>query len=187
MQTTSHFVWIELKSELFSNLYINLYNYLKDNNIEDIISFQNILSLHITLYYFDNILPLEQENKIKKYIKNIFCNFDIFTNNFKYFEKNNNKKILYFYWKTTVSLKEIRNSFHDSFNMENVVDNKLEFIPHITFLRILNPDLFELHRKKIEIIINNELLKLNKINISNKNIYLYKVNSNFPWQIQIKL
>jgi len=187
MITTSYFVWAELKSELFSNLYIKIHEYLKKNNIENIISFQNILSLHITFYYFENWINLKSQKNIKNFINNINLDFDIFIDSFKYFWSNKEKRIWYFYWKSEVDLLWIRNNFHNHFKMINVDDNNLEFIPHITFLRILDSTIYENYKIDIENIISWELTKIKEKNIFTHKIFLYKVNSSFPWQIQIKI
>ncbi len=33
MQTTSHFIGIELKTNLFSDIFVKVYNYLKENQV----------------------------------------------------------------------------------------------------------------------------------------------------------
>jgi lipopolysaccharide biosynthesis glycosyltransferase len=71
MQTTSHFVGIELNPELFSDLFVNLYSYLKKNSIENILTFQNILSIHITLYYLEANLSKTEKQKIQEKIDNL--------------------------------------------------------------------------------------------------------------------
>lgn len=61
MQTTSHFVWIELKLELFSDLYVRVFWYLKElNNIWEI----NISSNNIYLYKINSKFKEELQIKI---------------------------------------------------------------------------------------------------------------------------
>jgi hypothetical protein len=48
-------------------------------------------------------------------------------------------------------------------------------------------NIYEKHRENIEKIINEELIKLQNLNIWTWKIYLYRVSSEFDWEIQIKL
>jgi hypothetical protein len=79
METTSHFVGIELNPEYFSDLFVNLYQYLKKNNVTEILTFQNLLSLHITLYYFEADLNKTDIEKIKAKIEEIGEDFSVNT------------------------------------------------------------------------------------------------------------
>lgn len=186
MQTTSHFVWIWIRSELFSDLYVKLYKYLKDNWLENILTFQNILSLHITLYYFPKDLENLEELEIKNLINSIDNDLNIKESWFRYFERNNEKIIWYIYWNSPIDLKKIFLEFHKIFNKIEVFENNLDFVPHITFFRIKDSEKYELNKGNIEKIINEELINMKNINLFNWKINLYKVSSNFPWEIQIK-
>lgn len=186
MISTSHFVWIELKSEVFSDLYREVWIYLKENDIEDIISFQNILSIHITLYYFEKDLC---ENDIKA-IKNTSSSFvlnDISISGYTYFYRNEKEYLCYLWSQTVDNLENIRNIFHERYQRNDIEENTFSFIPHITFFKIQDFEVFTLHKDNIENIITSELEKIWNQNISSQNIYLYKVNSKFKEEIQIKI
>jgi len=188
METTSHFIWIELKSELFSDLFVGLYKYLKINKIEDIVSFQNSLSMHITLYYLEKELSDNDKNNIKLEIKKIDLSQEIFINWFDYFFRWKwNKYILYFNSKSNLNLKLFNENFHKVFNRNFIEDNKFIFIPHITFFKIKKLELFEKHRENIEKIINIELEKIKNFNLSNSKAFLYAVNSEYKEEIQVKI
>jgi len=188
MQTTSHFIWIELKQEIFVNLFVKIYEYLKKNNIENIVNFQNPLSLHITLYYLEKDLQNETKNEIKEYIKKFDINKKIELSWFNYFFRGEwNRFVLYLETKTDLQLKNYRDDLHNKYKRDFVEDNNFEFSPHITFLRIQNSETFEKHRENIENIINKELENLKNIDINSKNINLYAVNSKFKEEIQIKI
>lgn len=194
MKTTSHFIWIELKSELFSDIFVRVYNYIKENNIENSILFQNPLSPHITLYYLEKDIDLKTKEEIKEYIKSFEINDYIKLNWFNYFFRWEwNRFVLYFTSKTNLPLKNYRDNLHDKYNRDYVKDNRdyvkdnsFTFSPHITFLRIQDSKLFENHRENIENIINDELQKISELDINTRNIFLYAVNSNFKEEIQIK-
>lgn len=186
MQTTSHFVLIELKSEIFSDLYKNIFDYLKQNNIENILSFQNILSVHITLYYFEKNLNINSISKINKIIKIIKLD-DIFINWFKYFYRDNKEFLLYIDSFSKKDLKNYRDLFHKNFKRDFIIDNTFEFIPHITFFKIIDIYKFQAHKQNIENIILSFLENIKNKNITTKNIFIYKVNSSFKEEIQIKI
>lgn len=70
METTSHFIWIEIKSEIISNIFVETYKYLKKNNIENSILFQNPISSHITLYYLEKDINKNIKINIKNWWRN---------------------------------------------------------------------------------------------------------------------
>lgn len=188
MKYTSHFVWIDLKSELFSSFFIQIYKYTQKHKIEDIILFQNPLSPHITLYYLEEKLNDNTKNDIKKDIKEIYINSSINISWFNYFHKWDwNKFVLYFTSQTHLPLKKYRDELHLKYNRDYVEDNSFSFSPHITFLKILNSKSFEKHRVNIERIIHDEIKKIKNLDINKNKISLYGVNSEFKEEIQIKL
>ena len=188
MKITSHFIWIELKAELFSNIFVKVYKYTKENNIEDSLLFQNPLSLHITLCYLEKDIEDNTKSDIKEYIKGFDINDSIKLSWFNYFFRWEwNRFILYFISKTDLPLEEYRNNLHNKYNKDYLKDNSFVFSPHITFLRIQDSKVFEKHREKIESIINKELQKVSDLDCNTKGIFLYAVNSQFKGEIQIKL
>ena len=186
MKKTSHFIWIELKSQLFVNVYNKIYEYIKINNIENIVTLQNILSIHITLYYLEKNLNKTDKIIIKKDISKLDLEKDIYVSWFDYFLRKWNKLVLYFTPKTDLDFKCIRDKFHNKFNRNKVYDNSFDFLPHITFLKINNSDIFEKHITNIENILKKEIYKLTDENINSNKAYLYSVNSKFKEEIQIQ-
>ena len=188
MKTTSHFIWIELKLELFSNIFVEIYKYTKENNIENSLLFQNPLSPHITLYYLEKDIEEITKEEIKGYIKKFDINDKITLSWFNYFFRWEwNRFVLYFTSKTNLPLENYRNDLHKKYNRDYIEDNSFAFSPHITFLRIQDNNTFEKHRKNIENIINEELQKISNFDLNTKKIFLYAVNSQFKEEIQIKL
>lgn len=187
MKTTSHFIWIELKSNLFSDIFIEVYKYIKENNIEDSLLFQNPLSPHITLYYLEKNIEDTTINEIKDFIKDFNIDDNITLSWFNYFFRWEwNRFVLYFTSKTDLPLEDYRNNLHNKYNRDYVEDNSFAFSSHITFLRIKDSKVFEIHRENIENIINEELQKVGDLDLNTKNIFLYAVNSKFKEEIQIK-
>lgn len=188
MQKTSHFIWIEINSYLLSDIFIKVYNYLKINSITEIISFQNPLSTHITLYYLDEKIDGVEISNIKNIIKDFDIKSDIFINWFEYFKNWNwDNFLLYLKTKSKIDFKFFRDNLHKKYQKSEIYENNLEFIPHISIFKINNFEIFKIHQKEIEKIINEEINKIYDKNINSKKIYLYAANSNFTSEIQIKL
>jgi len=185
MKTTSYFIWISLKPEIFSDIFVDVYNYIKTNNIENIVSFQNILSVHITLYYLEQNIDSNIKTEIKNYIKKMDIASLIKLDGFNYFYRWKNRFILYFEVNTKLDLKKYRDNLHKKFARNDVEDNSLKFVPHISFLKIKDVKLFEEHRENIEQIIKFWIEKIKNQNINTHKINLYAVNSNFKEEIQI--
>ncbi len=187
MQTTSHFIWIELRAELFSDIFVKVYDYTRENNIINSFSFQNPLSTHITLYYLEKTINLETKKEIKDYIKTFDIDNMIRLDWFNYFLNWNwNRFVLYFTTKTDLFLEDYRDKLHMKYNRSNIKDNNFKFFPHITFLKIKDFKKFEEHRKNIENIISEEIKKINNLDLNTKKIFIYSVNSKFKEEIQIK-
>lgn len=188
MQTTSHFIWIELKSKLLSDIFLKVYKYFRKNNVESFFTFQNPLSCHITLYYLEKNISEKTKKEIKNLIKNFSVDKEIFISWFNYFLKKNWEKfVLYFTIKSDLHLENYRNILHKKYNKTEIIDNHFPYLAHATFFKIENNEIFEKHRKNIEKIIESEFLKICKLNVNSWKIFLYAVNSEFKEEIQIKV
>ncbi|MDD3302878.1 MAG: 2'-5' RNA ligase family protein [Candidatus Gracilibacteria bacterium] len=188
MKTTSHFIGVELNSYILSNIFIKIYQYIKDNCIESCVSFQNPLSPHITLYYLDKDIHLDIKNQIKDFILSFAISNEIKLIGFDYFYKGEGKRyILYLNIYSKNPFKDYRNILHDKFKMDYVIDNSYDFSPHITILKINNPDIFENHRLNIESILKEEINKIKEFDVNLGKISLYAVNSKFKEEIQIRI
>ena len=188
MQKTSHFIWIELKSELLSDIFLKVYKYFRKNNVESFFTFQNPLSCHITLYYLEKNISEKAKKEIKNLIKNFSVDKEIFISWFNYFLKKNWEKfVLYFTIKSDLPLENYRNILHKKYNKTEIIDNHFPYLAHATFFKIENNEIFEKHRKNIEKIIESELLKVCKLNVNSWKIFLYAVNSEFKEEIKIKV
>lgn len=188
MQTTSHFIWVDLNSYILSNIFIKIYEYIKGNHIESYISFQNPLSPHITLYYLEKDIDLDTKNQIKDFISSFDLSNEIKLIWFDYFYAGEwNRFVLYLKSESKNPFKNYRNILHNEFKRDYVLDNRYDFSPHITILKINNPEIFEKHRLNIESILNEEIIKINNFDLNLKKISLYAVNSKFKEEIQVKI
>lgn len=188
MQTTSHFIWVDLNSYILSNIFIKIYEYIKDNHIENYVSFQNPLSPHITLYYLEKDIELDTKNQIKDFISSFDLSNEIKLTWFDYFYKWEwNRFVLYLKSESKNPFKDYRNILHDKLKREYVIDNSYDFSPHITILKIDNSEIFESHRLNIENILSEEINKIKELDINLRKISLYAVNSKFKQEIQVKI
>ena len=188
MKTTSHFIWIDIKSELLSDLFSEVYLYLKQHNVESILSFQNPLSIHITLYYLEKDISKNTKKEIVDFIKDFEISESIFISWFDYFTRwKDSKYLLYLIPKNKSDLKYFRDKIDAIYDRKYILDNSYDFISHISFFKILNPGLFEKHREDIEKIIKKEIKKLENIDVNSREVFLYAVNSDFKEEIQLKI
>ena len=179
MKITSYFVWIKLNPSILVDLFVDIFSYLKENSLENIIEFQNPLSCHITLYYFSNKI---NENLLKDDIQSLFFDDEIKITWCKYFYREEKEFICYLFPKENENFYKLNKFFSDKFQEKKVFENSLDFVPHITLFKIKDYWRFLEHKKNIESIINNK-----KLIFKDNEIKLYAVNSNFVPEIQVEL
>lgn len=114
MIKTSQFIWLKLKVEYFTNIFIEIKKLLWDKE-KEILEFQNPLSLHITVYY----LPWKTTEIEEKEIKDIIEKFSqqkikISMKKLEYFWK----KIAYISYDNFENLEKIQKSdFIENFHL----------------------------------------------------------------------
>lgn len=188
MKTTSHFIWIDVKQELFSDIFISIQEYIDINKLDDCIALQDFEYYHITLYYLEKKLNENIISNVKDYINTFDIKKPITVTWYNYFNNSDwENNILYFSIKSEINLVKLRNQLHKKYNRDYIIDNWFSFVEHITFLRILDFKIFEKHRKNIQNVITEKLKNINLLDINTKNIYLYAVNSDTKIEKQIKI
>lgn len=185
MKITSHFIGIEINPKLLSDIFVEVYKYLKEKNILDSVSLQNPLSPHITVYYLKK--DILNKDQIKNDISEFDMSKDIYLTGINYFFKEEARHLLYFEVVTEMALKEYRDVLHEKYILQSIEDSDFDFSPHITLLKILNSEKFEEHREGIENIIHQEIKKMEGVDISLRKISLYAVNSLYKEEIQIRI
>lgn len=146
---------IDLCSELNS--------YVQAHHISDTIVVQNSNSIHFTLYYLPSIIEDLQRNNISNYLnttstRDVSCCID----SISYFMKDSHKSILYLSLLINPDLV-IQNEFLREYFPNQIFENKLSFIPHITILRIFDPSIFSLHQNAIIKIINQHIFQIKQL------------------------
>lgn len=186
MKPTSHFLGISLKSKLYEKLFIELQEYFKKNKIDDSIEMQNILSLHITLYYFGpniNRIKTDLTKSLSILRKN---KPTVHPEAQSYFSQNGKNTVCYLVPSNIKILEKLNKKINCKYNLDKIVENTYPFTPHITVFRIINHKRFNAHKKNVDHIVNKFLSKNKKGNTFN-GFYLYEVNSKFKPEIQTRI
>ena len=185
MLVTSHFVAVSLKSSLLVDLFVELQTYLEKNAALSCIRFQNLLSLHISLYYLPGKLSTSLFSEICKSVDYLrSCpKLDINIGGLSYFKCNENDVLCYLKIAESGLLDCINDDFRGRFP-NGVEDNQFTFVPHVSFFEIIDSAVFISHKTKIEEIIYKHLMVISKFNAF-IDYNLYAVNSNYSPQIQV--
>lgn len=187
MHTTSHFVGLKIKSSSLADIFIKIQNTL--GNSKNSFLFQNILSAHITLFYFPDSISEDEKRKIAQIIKNLdISEIKPWIRWFEYFWDLSNPKLCYLQAQEDIILERFHHIFRKEFPQYlNITDNAYTiYTPHITLFHITNPAHFQEKRDLIEAILSEEIEKLKNIEIF-ESIELFQVNSQFQPEIQIIL
>ncbi len=91
MKVTSYFVGVKLDPVKLVDLFVNIQEFLRSKDAESCIEFQNILSIHVTLYYFKNDLSDDELKKVRAKLDKVRNNsghIRISLNGLKYFQSN---------------------------------------------------------------------------------------------------
>lgn len=179
METTSHFLGINLNNKLFAGLFKSLQKYLKENNIEDAISLQNLSSLHITIYYFGENLDDATLSNLKNDLLTLNKKenlFPIFIDEVNFFMQEGQNRLCYLYPSKDRKIVEINSILKPKY-LNKIVDNNYpKYIPHITIFKIKNFDLYQKHQENILAIIKHYLKGIRRDNAF-KSFNLFSVNS----------
>lgn len=71
MQITSYFIGLAIRPEYVSDIFVKIYDYIRQHSIESICSFQNPLSPHITLYYVDKDIDMRMKKDIQSTVQSL--------------------------------------------------------------------------------------------------------------------
>jgi len=188
LKRTSHFIGFKLDSEAFVDIYLPLQQFLNEHNLGKCIELQNILSLHITLYYFQSDLSAKDLTNIENFISSLRKErqkYTISIKGFEYFRKED-KEILLYLRPENDSLSLLRKDLTLQFQRDAIVDNQYAFIPHITLFKIINSDIYQKNRDQFEKIIKQYIEEINLHEIPVE-INFFAVYSQGSPEIQIPL
>jgi 2'-5' RNA ligase len=189
MQISSYFVGVLLDSSQFVDLFVKLQRYIEKRNLQNCLQLHNILSLHISIYYFEEKLDKKTLAVIMKDLSGISSQYrqlKISVSEIKYFENNLGKRLCYLDCSPKYELKNINKYFAVRYKRNKILANQFSYIPHVSLFNILDPKKYNNYRKQIDQIIKEELKLINQANIF-KSFNIFKVNSFFHPEIQIPL
>lgn len=186
MQTTSHFVGLKLDSSKFVDLFIRLQKYINEHELQDSIVLQNILSLHITLYYLDSHLDEYERLRLLQDIAKISSNGlpDISKLKIDYFGEPDKERVCYLGCESNDTLTTINEYFTKQYQYSQIPENKLAFVPHVSLFRIQDSTAYSPHKIEVDKLINKTIIALGYSSLV-EGLHLFQVNSIYRPEIQI--
>ena len=186
MRTTSHFVGIAVDSAQFADLFVELQKYFIGHDISHAIELQNILSLHVTLYYLPAILHQTGKTEILKDLFELSSSkeFTISSLQGKYFGEPGKGRVGYIGCESNETFNTINLFFAEKYKHTGISENALAFVPHISLFRILDSEAFAPHKAEVDVIIDASIPSINVDTVLG-GLRLFQVNSDFRPEIQI--
>lgn len=188
MQTTSHFIGISLDSSRFIDLFVDLQKYFRSHNLEDTIEFQNILSLHITLYYLESSLAEDERTQLLQDASDISSDGALGISGLKgsYFGEPGKERVCYLGCAENEKFKEMNQFFAEKYGYSQISENQLAFVPHISLFRIHKPEAYALHKAEIDTLISKAVQAIDHDSLI-KGVRLFQVSSLFHPEVQIAI
>jgi 2'-5' RNA ligase len=188
MQTTSHFIGIALDSSHFTDLFVDLQKYFRSQDLEGAIEFQNILSLHITLYYLEASIEEEEKAQILKDISDMSSGKALSISGLRgsYFGEPGKERVCYLSCAPNKKFEELNQLFAKKYDRSQIPENQLTFVPHVSLFRINNPDAYAPHKEEVDKLISKTIQTIGQDSFS-QGVYLFRVSSLFHPEIQIAI
>jgi 2'-5' RNA ligase len=188
MQTTSHFIGVSLDSKYFVNTFIALQRYFKEHDLEKAVEFQNVLSLHITLYYLDKELTGSEKEQLQADIASLRTSKEFVLTGLKasYFGEPGKERVCYVGCAENEVLRDINKYFAEKYKFDQIPENQLSFVSHISLFRITDSGAFASHRAAVDEIINATIESIETDELVT-GLHLFQVSSLFHPEIQIAL
>lgn len=183
MRPTSHFIGISLDASKFVDLFVALQKYCSEHDLFQAVELQNPLSTHITLHYLPTtLLNNEQVQIIQDTAEQILPTVTHLQ--IGYFGEPANERICYLACAPDQSLDNAHQFFATRYPHDDVPDNQLTFVPHISLFRISNPQTYAAHRRAIDKLVTLEISQITTCDLVT-GIHLYQVSSRFHPEIQL--
>ena len=188
MQTTSRFIGVSLDSRHFVNTFIALQHYFKEHDLEKAVEFQNVLSLHITLYYLDKELTDSEKEQLQGDITSLRASKKFALSGLKtsYFGEPGQERVCYVGCAENEVLKDTNKYFAEKYKFDQIPENQLSFVSHISLFRIVDSEAFASHRTAVDEIINANIESIETDELVT-GLHLFQVSSLFHPEIQIAI
>lgn len=184
MLPTSHFIGVSLDSTVFENLFYELSHYIEEHQLAgSSIELQRSDTLHITLYYLPSDLSGSDMIHYREYLNSVQQDIEFRVSELAYFSRGDSPYILYILPSNIEYFQSQNTALASIFAHGDIEDNQYVYVPHMTILRILDHDVFAIHRASIENMIRRsiELLSRESLRYS---IDLYRVDSLMQPELQ---
>jgi 2'-5' RNA ligase len=188
MQTTSHFIGIALDSSKFTDLFVDLQKYFRSHDLEGAVEFQNILSLHITLYYLEASLTEDEKSQLLQGASDISSDRALSISELKgsYFGEPGKERVCYIGCAENEKFKEINQFFAKKYGYAQIPENQLAFVPHISLFRIHNPEAYTPHKAEIDTLVSKAVQTIAQSSLIQA-VHLFQVSSLFCPEVQIAI
>lgn len=188
MQTTSHFTGISLDGKYFANIFIALQQYFKEHGLEKVVEFQNVLSLHITLYYLDKGLTESEKEQLQADMVSLRTSkkFALTGLRASYFGEPGEERVCYIGSTENEVLSDTNKYFAEKYKFDHIPENRLSFVPHISLFRITNSEAFVSHKNAVDEIINANIESIETDEFVT-GLHLFQVSSLFRPEIQLTI
>jgi 2'-5' RNA ligase len=189
MQVTSHFIGISVDSGSFADVFINMQKYFEDHDLQHAVELQNILSLHITLYYLGSSISEAEKTQILNDISEVSSQHGILTiSQLKshYFGDPGKEQVCYLGGPQNKTLEAMNKFFAKKYNHSQIPENQLAFVPHISIFRINNAQAYAPHKAEVDALLHKNMQSIDHHSLL-KNVRLFQVCSLFHPEIQIPL
>jgi 2'-5' RNA ligase len=173
---TSHFIGVSLDSSLFASLFDKLSWYIHEYHLEESIELQRCESIHITLYYLPSSLSDSDTMHSHDFLNSIAKDIEFWISDIGYFSREGSLYILYLLPSNIEYFQSQNMDLASMFAHGDIEDNQYLYTPHMTILRILDPDIFLIHRASIENMIRRSIELLSR-ELLRYSIDLYRVDS----------
>ena len=186
MQTTSHFIGVSLNSKYFVDTFIALQQYFKEHDLEKAVELQNVLSLHITLYYLGKKLTGSEKEQLRADIVSLWTikKFVLAGLKADYFGEPGKERVCYVGCTENEVLKDTNKFFAEKYKFDQIPENRLSFVSHISLFRITDSEAFASHMTAVDDIINANIESIETDELVT-GLHLFQVSSLFHPEIQI--
>jgi 2'-5' RNA ligase len=167
-------------------LLVDLQGYFRSHNLEPTVELQNILSLHITLYYLGASVTDVEKTRILKDIADVSSRQNLALSGLStgYFGDPGAERVCYLGCPQNDELDEINRFFAEKYNYSKIPENLLKFVPHVSLFRISDPKLYAPHKAEVDALISKNIRTIDYGSLV-EGIHLFEVNSLFHPEVQI--
>lgn len=186
MKTTSHFIGVSLKSSQLADLFVAIDAYSRENKLTESILLQNVNSTHITFHYLPADVPKQEEGSILEEVRRSQNGMPSFVGGLTvdYFGGDATEKVCFIRCKEDSWMEETHMLLARNYPHEEVPENSLTFVPHITLFRIQDISKYAPHKDSIDSMVSDHIKNIGE-KIDTKGLRLYRVNSGYQPEIQI--